>query len=90
MQDMLSGYLNRYYGDANERLCQTCLKQVERYIAGADGDVVSALRSKLGDWGDMRADGNGRADEGGDGAEQDGGRGVQAGRVFFYLEGCTG
>jgi len=52
----LSGYLNGYYGNANERLCSTCQKQVERYIAGADGDAVSALRSKLGDWGDKRAE----------------------------------
>ena len=55
-EDWLSGYLNRYYGDANERLCKTCQKQVERIVAGADGDVVSALRSKLGDWGDKRTE----------------------------------
>lgn len=55
-EDWLSGYLNRYYGDAKERLCETCQKQVERYIAGADGDVVSSLREKLGDWGENRAE----------------------------------
>lgn len=55
-EDWLSGYLNRYYGDAKERLCEACQKQVERYIAGADGDVVSSLREKLGDWGENRAE----------------------------------
>lgn len=52
----LTGYLNGYYSDANERLCQTCQRQMEKIIAGADGDVVSALREKLGDWGENRAE----------------------------------
>jgi len=52
----LAGYLERYYSDASERLCEVNRKQVERIIAGADGDVVSALREKLSDWGDKRAE----------------------------------
>lgn len=32
------------------------LAQIEQAIAGADGDVVSALRSKLGDWGDKHVE----------------------------------
>ena len=54
--EWLSGYLGRYYSDASERLCSANLAQVERIIAGADGDAVSALRSKLGDWGEQRAE----------------------------------
>jgi hypothetical protein len=55
-EDWLSGYLSRYYLDASQRLCNVNLTQVERIIAGADGDAVSALRSKLGDWGEKRAE----------------------------------
>jgi len=55
-EDWLSGYLSRYYSDATERLCNANLAQVERIVADADGDAVSALRSKLGDWGEKRAD----------------------------------
>jgi hypothetical protein len=55
-EDWLSGYLGRYYSDTSERLCKANLAQVERIIAGADGDAVSALRSKLVDWGDARAE----------------------------------
>ena len=52
----MSGYLSRYYSDASKRLCEASLAQVERIVAGADGDVVNALRSKLGGWGDVRAE----------------------------------
>lgn len=52
----LTGYLNKYYGDVNERLCKVCQTQVQRCIAGADGDVVGALREKLGDWGEKQAE----------------------------------
>ncbi len=55
-EDWLSGYLNGYYGDASERLCAANQKQVQKFIAGADGDVVTALRSKLGDWGGKHAE----------------------------------
>ena len=55
-EEWLSGYLSRYYSDASNRLCNANLTQVERIIAGADGDAVGALRSKLGDWGDKRAE----------------------------------
>ena len=55
-EDWLSGYLSRYYSDTAERLCGANLTQVERIVAGADGDAVSALRSKLADWGEARAE----------------------------------
>ena len=55
-EDWLSGYLSQYYSDASRRLCRANLAQVERIVAGADGDAVNALRSKLGGWGDVRAE----------------------------------
>ncbi len=55
-EDWLSGYLSRYYSDTSKRLCEANLTQVERIIASADGDAVGALRSKLGDWGEKRAE----------------------------------
>ena len=55
-EDWLSGYLSRYYSDASNRLCNANLTQVEKIVAGADSDAVGALRSKLGDWGEQRAE----------------------------------
>lgn len=55
-EEWLSGYLERYYSQTNERLCRTCRRQIEKYIAGADGDVVTSLRSKLANWKDTRAE----------------------------------
>jgi hypothetical protein len=52
----LSDYLGRYYSDATERLCGVNQAQIERIIARSDGDTVDALRRKLTDWGDKRAE----------------------------------
>jgi len=55
-EDWLSGYFGRYYSDASERLCKANQAQIEQIVARADGDVVGSLRSKLGDWGEKRAE----------------------------------